>query len=121
MFIPIKNNIKSCTKCFKKMSNSEPKFYKDKEVFCYECYLEQKCYKSGLDFKNKLTPKEDLYNWLVGNFEEVSQDLFSEIAEKHAKKNSWDIVEIHFMVEEIVENVKEGILNVVSTYGESEG
>ena len=124
MFIPVKDNSKICIECLKKISNSEPKFYNNKGVFCYSCYLEQKCYKSGLDFKKKLTPKEDLYNWLVDNFEEVAQDLFSEVAEKHAEDNDWDIIDIikiHFMVEEIIENVKERILNVVSTYEESEG
>lgn len=63
-----------------------------------------------------LSPKEDLYEWIVDNFEEVAQDLFADVAEEHAKENGWDTVEVHFMVEEMVEKVKEGLLNVVDTY-----
>jgi hypothetical protein len=63
-----------------------------------------------------MDPKEDLYNWIVDNFKEVAQDIFSEIAEKYAKENEWDIVEVHFMIEELVEETKKGILNVVDTY-----
>ena len=63
-----------------------------------------------------MNPKDDLHEWILNNFEEVAQDLFSEIAEKHAEENGWDIVDTHFMVEEMVEKVKEGLLNVVDSY-----
>ena len=64
----------------------------------------------------KIMPKDDLYDWLVNNFEEVAQDLFADIAEKHAKENGWDVVDTHFMVDEMVEKTKEGLLHIVETY-----
>ena len=66
------------------------------------------------DFE-KTNPKDDLYDWMVNNFEEVAQDLFSDIAEKHAKEKGWDIVDAHFMAEEMVEKVKEGLLHIIDT------
>lgn len=63
-----------------------------------------------------MTAKEDLYNWMVGNFEEAAMDTFSEIAKKHAFENGWDMIDVDLMVAELVENTKEGILNVIATY-----
>ena len=71
-----------------------------------------------------MTAKEDLHNWVVDNFEEATEDTFSEVAKKHAHENGWDIIDVDLMVDELVEKVKEGILNVISTYKpieESEG
>lgn len=63
-----------------------------------------------------MTAKEDLHNWVLDNFEDAAKDTFSEVAKKHAKENGWDIIDVDLMVDELLEKVKEGILNVISTY-----
>lgn len=63
-----------------------------------------------------MTAKEDLYNWVVDNFEEAAKDTFSEVANKHARENGWDLIDVDLMVDELIEEVKEGILNIISTY-----
>lgn len=75
-----------------------------------------------------MNPKEDLHNWVVDNFEEATKDTFSDVANKFARENGWDLIDVDLMVDELVEAVKEGILNVISTYeptqeseGENEG
>lgn len=67
-----------------------------------------------------MTAKEDLYNWMVDNFEEAAKDTISEIARKFARENGWDIIDVDSMADELVENLKEGILNVISTYEPTE-
>lgn len=67
-----------------------------------------------------MTAKEDLHNWVVDNFEEAAKYTFSEVANKHARENGWDLIDVDLMVDELVENVKEGILNVVATYEPTE-
>lgn len=67
-----------------------------------------------------MTAKEDLCNWVVDNFEEAAKDTFSKVANKHAHENGWDIVDVDLMVDDLVENLKEGILNVISTYEPNE-
>ena len=63
-----------------------------------------------------MNPKEDLHNWVADNFEEAAKDTFLEVANKHARENGWDLIDVDLMVDELVEKVKEGILNVISTY-----
>ena len=66
----------------------------------------------------KLTPKEDLYEWILNNLKEPLRDDLYVIAKIIGKRNNWDIVEVNEMVDEMVDKVTEGILNVISTYEE---
>jgi len=63
-----------------------------------------------------ITPAEDLHEWIVDNFTDLAIDDATVIARQFAKENGWDIVDVDFMVEEIVEKLQEGILNVVEMY-----
>lgn len=67
-----------------------------------------------------MTAKEDLHNWVVDNFEEAAKDTFSEVANKHARENGWDLIDVDLMVDELVDKVKTGILNVISTHEPTE-
>ena len=64
----------------------------------------------------KLTPKEDLYLWVVDNLDEPLNDTLLKIACLIGKRNNWDMVEVYEMVDEMLEEVKEGILNVIDMY-----
>jgi hypothetical protein len=65
-----------------------------------------------------VTPKEDLINWVSDNLDEVLMDDLSKIVDTYIKENGWDQVEIDLMLDEMVQIIKEGILNVVETYEE---
>jgi len=65
---------------------------------------------------DKLTPKEDLYLWVVENLDEPLNDILFKIACLIGKRNNWDVDEVYEMVDEMVEEVKEGILNVIEMY-----
>ena len=65
-----------------------------------------------------MTPKEDLINWVSDNLDEVLMDDLSKIVDTYIKENGWDQVEIDLMLDEMVQIIKEGILNVVETYEE---
>lgn len=64
------------------------------------------------------TPKEDLREWIIQNYECVTDDICA-VSRKHAIENNWSEIEVDIMVEEISEKIKEGILNVVDTYKEA--
>lgn len=66
----------------------------------------------------KITPSEDLRDWIVENFRDAAIDDISNIAIKFSLKNGWDSIEVDFMVDEIIEEIEEGILNVIDTYEE---
>ena len=66
-----------------------------------------------------VTPSEDLREWIVDNFADCAIDDATVIAKQFAKENGRDVVDIDFMVEEIVEKLQEGILNVVDMYEEA--
>jgi hypothetical protein len=65
-----------------------------------------------------VTPKEDLINWVSDNLDEVLMDDLSKIVDTYIKENGWDQVEIDLMLDEMVQIIKEGILNVVEAYEE---
>ena len=66
--------------------------------------------------KHKLTPIEDLKNW-VGHYlrKAIHDDLYV-VAHRYRKENNWDDVEVDLMIEEIEDNLVRGILNVIDTY-----
>lgn len=63
---------------------------------------------------------EDLQEWIIDNFTDCAIDDATVIVRQFAKENGWDEIEVDFMVEEIVEKLQEGILNVIETYEEVE-
>ena len=69
----------------------------------------------NFESESHTSSKEDLYEWILNNFTEVAMDMFSDVAEKFAEENGWDEVETHFMVEQMVEKTKVGMLNIVKT------
>ena len=64
------------------------------------------------------TPKEDLIDWVSNNLDEVLVDDLSKIADTYIKENGWDQIEVDLMLEDMVQGIKYGILNVVETYEE---
>lgn len=63
-----------------------------------------------------ITPSEDLRDWIIDNFKNAATDDVSIIGNKFANENGWDPIEVDFMMEEIVEKIQDGILNVIKTY-----
>ncbi|MDY0235095.1 MAG: hypothetical protein RBR71_03665 [Gudongella sp.] len=87
-------------------------------VIVEEFYKRLSFMESGIEIKNKTSPAEDLREWVVDNFgNEAFNDVII-IARQFAKENAWDVVEVDYMAEEIVEKLQEGILNVIETYEE---
>lgn len=73
----------------------------------------------------QIRPKEDLMDWIVDNFIAIEEDVLQSIAE-YCKQKDLDDETINLknfhdrqdLKDEICENLKEGLLNVVETYKE---
>lgn len=80
-----------------------------------------------MDGKRKISPKEDFRDWIVDNWEAVEDEIAKSIdatAEEYSvngeKFNIKDSVDSDNLLEEISRNIKQGLLNAIDTYKESE-
>lgn len=80
-----------------------------------------------MDGKRKISPKEDFRDWIVDNWEAVEDEIAKSIdatAEEYSVNrenfNIEDSVDSDNLLEEISRNIKQGLLNVIDTYKESE-
>lgn len=80
-----------------------------------------------MDGKRKISPKEDFRDWIVDNWEIVEDEIAKSIdatAEEYSVNgenfNIEDSVDSDNLLEEISKNIKQGLLNVIDTYKESE-
>lgn len=87
-------------------------------VIVEEFYKRLSFMESGIEIKNKTSPAEDLREWVVDNFGNAAIDDATVIARQFANENGWSYMDVDYMVEEIVEKLQEGILNVIETYEE---
>jgi hypothetical protein len=60
--------------------------------------------------------KEDFRDFIVENFEECATDDASYISKKYIKEFNWDEVDVDMFIEEIVDKLKQGLINIVETY-----
>ena len=78
----------------------------------------------------KLSPKEDLQEWLSDNFGVIEGSISEECikwSEKHniqkckpfEKQDELDVVDIENLADSIAETLKTGLMNVIKTYKES--
>ena len=70
----------------------------------------------------RLSPKEDLREWLVDNWFSVEDNLESSVSTylQHNEFDKSDIVDRDDLVEFISERLKTGLLNVIETYEEQD-
>ena len=80
-----------------------------------------------MDGKRKISPKEDFRDWIVDNWEAVEDEIakaINNIAKEYSVNgenfNIEDSVDSDNLLEEISRNIKQGLLNVIDTYKESE-
>ena len=80
-----------------------------------------------MDGKRKINPKEDFRDWIVDNWETVEDEIakaINNIAKEYSVNgenfNIEDSVDSDNLLEEISRNIKQGLLNVIDTYKESE-
>ena len=63
-----------------------------------------------------MNPKDDLCNWLVNNYEVSIADEVIKITRTHGKENGLEEYESDILAEEINDELKQMLLNVISTY-----
>ena len=70
----------------------------------------------------RLSPKEDLREWLVDNWFSVEDNLESSVSTylQHNEFDKSDIVDRDDLVQFISERLKTGLLNVIETYEEQD-
>lgn len=80
-----------------------------------------------MDGKRKISPKEDFRDWIVDNWEAVEDEIakaINNIAKEYSVNgenfNIEDSADSDNLLEEISRNIKQGLLNVIDTYKESE-
>lgn len=80
-----------------------------------------------MDKSEILTPKEDFRDWIVDNWEEVEDEIaksIDKVANEYSKNGEnfliYDSVDSDNLLEEISENIKKGLLNVIATYEEKQ-
>lgn len=84
-----------------------------------------------MDGKRKISPKEDFRDWIVDNWEanwEAVEDEIAKSIDATAEEysvngenfNIEDSVDSDNLLEEISRNIKQGLLNAIDTYKESE-
>ena len=80
-----------------------------------------------MDGKRKISPNEDFRDWIVDNWEAVEDEIakaINNIAKEYSVNgenfNIEDSVDSDNLLEEISRNIKQGLLNVIDTYKESE-
>ena len=74
-----------------------------------------------------LTTKEDFRDWIVDNWEAVEDEIaksIDKVAHEYSEKGENflidDSVDSDNLLEEISENIKKGLLNVIDTYEEKQ-
>lgn len=74
-----------------------------------------------------LTPKEDFRDWIVDNWEAVEDEIaksIDKVAHEYSENGENflinDSVDSDNLLEEISENIKKGLLNVIDTYEEKQ-
>ena len=74
-----------------------------------------------------LTPKEDFRDWIVDNWEAVEDEIaksIDKVAHEYCENGENflidDSVDSDNLLEEISENIKKGLLNVIDTYEEKQ-
>lgn len=65
-----------------------------------------------------MNPKDDLYNWLVNNYEVSIADEVIKITRTHGKENGLEEYESDVLAEEINDELKESLLNIIDTFQE---
>lgn len=77
----------------------------------------------GIEEEIELTYKEDLRDWLVDNFDAIEEDISKSIT-KFCKEKAFEdkninlktLIDREELKDEICENLKQGLLNVIDTY-----
>ena len=74
-----------------------------------------------------LTPKEDFRNWIVDNWEVVEDEIaksIDKVANEYSENGEnfliYDSVDSDNLLDEISNNLKQGLLNVIDTYEEKQ-
>ena len=74
-----------------------------------------------------LTPKEDFRNWIVDNWEVVEDEIaksIDKVANEYSENGENflidDSVDSDNLMQEISNNIKQGLLNVIDTYEEKQ-
>ena len=74
-----------------------------------------------------LTPKEDFRDWIVDNWEEIEDEIeksIDKVANEYSENGEnfliYDSVDSDNLLQEISNNIKKGLLNVIDTYDCSE-
>lgn len=70
-----------------------------------------------------LPPKEDLRDWIVDNFDDIEEDILKSIT-KFCKEKAFEgkninlktLIDREELKDEICDNLKTGLLNVIDTY-----
>lgn len=76
---------------------------------------------------NNITPKEDFRDWIVDNWEAVEDEIaksIDKVAHEYSENGENflidDSVDSDNLMQEISNNIKKGLLNVIDTYEEKQ-
>lgn len=83
----------------------------------YKDYYELMGYVTEIQDAYEFTPKDDLQDWISRNWQTVEEQVRNRIERECAKGlNINDTYDREVLAEEISEDIKTGIMNVIETY-----